>query len=96
MLSAILEACKSSTPQVNPHVTPQVMHLINVLKGEMSREQLQTVLKLKDRKSFRERYLLPALTSDLIKMTLPEKPKSSLQKYYLTPLGKQLISHPID
>lgn len=96
MLSVILEACQSSTPQVSPHVTPQVMQLLNVLNGEMSREQLQTILKLKDRKSFRERYLLPALASDLIKMTLPEKPKSSLQKYYLTPLGKQLISHPVD
>ena len=62
----------------------------------MSREQLQTVLKLKDRKPFRERYLLPALASDLIKMTLPEKPKSSLQKYYLTTRGKQVISLPSD
>ncbi len=96
MLSVILEACKSSTPQVSPHATPQVMQLLNVLNGEMSREQLQAVLKLKDRKSFRERYLLPALGSDLIKMTLPEKPKSSLQKYYLTKRGKQLSSLSVD
>ena len=96
MLSAILEACKHNTPHEALHVTPQVMQLLNVLKDEMSREQLQTILKLKDRKSFRERYLLPALSSDLIKMTLPEKPTSSLQKYYLTPLGKQLINHTAD
>ena len=62
----------------------------------MSREQLQVILKLKDRKSFRERFLLPALASDLIKMTLPEKPRSSLQKYCLTALGKQLINHQAD
>ena len=96
MLSVILDACKSSTPHVSPHATPQVIQLLNVLKGEMSREQFQTVFKLKDRKSFRKRYLFPTLPSDLIKMTLPEKPKSSLQKYYLTPLGKKLICHLVD
>ncbi len=59
------------------------------MKGAMSREQLQSVLKLKDRKSFRERYLQPALSEGLIEMTLPDKPNSSLQKYVLTTLGKQ-------
>ena len=36
MLSVILEACKSSPPHVSPHATPQVIQLLNVLKGEMS------------------------------------------------------------
>ena len=49
----------------------------------MSREELQRALGLKDRKSFRERYLLPALEKGLIEMTIPEKPSSSLQRYRL-------------
>jgi len=57
----------------------------------MSREQLQGVLGLKDRKSFRERYLVPALSEGLIEMTLPDKPNSSLQKYFLTGSGKHLL-----
>ncbi len=57
----------------------------------MSREQLQGVLGLKDRKSFRERYLGPALSAGLIEMTRPDKPNSSLQKYFLTVVGKQLL-----
>ncbi len=57
----------------------------------MSREQLQGVLELKDRKSFRVRYLTPAISEGLIEMTLPDKPNSSLQKYFLTKLGKQLV-----
>lgn len=57
----------------------------------MSREQLQGVLGLKDRKSFRERYLVPALSEGLIEMILPDKPNSSLQKYFLTGSGKQLL-----
>jgi len=49
----------------------------------MSRDELQSVLSLNDRKSFRERYLKPALEAGLIEMTLPDKPKSPLQCYRL-------------
>ncbi len=69
------------TPQVAPQVTPQVKALLGVLQGEMSRNELMATLGLSDRKSFRERYLLPALEAGLIEMTIPEKPNSRLQKY---------------
>ncbi|MFO7598231.1 MAG: cell filamentation protein Fic, partial [Candidatus Desulfacyla sp.] len=46
------------------------------------------------RKSFRERYLKPALTDGLIEMTIPDKPNSRLQKYRLTDKGRQwLMQH---
>ena len=91
MLERILDACISSnpnatpqvTPQVTPQATPQVKQLLAIMQGELSREDLQSALGLKDRKSFRERYLLPALEQGLIEMTIPEKPNSSLQKYRL-------------
>ena len=69
------------TPQVAPQVSPQVKRLLAILTGEMTRDGLQTALGLKDRKSFRERYLLPALQSGLIEMTIPSKPNSREQKY---------------
>jgi hypothetical protein len=53
---------------------------------------LQTALGLSDRKSFRERYLKPALEAGLIEMTIPEKPQSRLQKYKLTLLGKKVAT----
>lgn len=88
MLQMILNTIESSnsldTPQVDPQVTPQVKELLSVLKGEMSRDELQTALGLQDRKSFSERYLKPALNAGLIEMTIPEKPNSRLQKYRLT------------
>ncbi|MCX9568839.1 cell filamentation protein Fic, partial [Vibrio cholerae] len=62
-------------------VTPQVKQLLEVLEGEMLREEIQAILGLKDRKSFRDRYLKPALEAGLIEMTLPDKPTSKVQRY---------------
>lgn len=88
ILRMILDAVTTSAPQVAPQVTPQVERLLEVLKGEMTREALQYALDLQDRKSFRERYLKPALKDGLIEMTIPGKPNSRLQRYRLTDKGK--------
>lgn len=89
MLERILEAINSvasgnSSPHAAPHVTPQVAALIKTLIGEMSRDDLMTQLGLSDRKSFSQRYLQPALQQGLIEMTLPDKPRSSLQRYRMS------------
>ncbi|MCP3889736.1 MAG: hypothetical protein GY702_12805 [Desulfobulbaceae bacterium] len=44
-------------------------------------------LNLKDRKNFIGKYLQPALQQGFVEMTIPEKPKSKLQKYRLTREG---------
>jgi cell filamentation protein, protein adenylyltransferase len=104
MLSAILDTVAANsepspppqvtpqvTPQDAPQVTPQVKSLIDRLANgsrAMNRDELQQALGLKDRKSFRESYLKPALDADLIKMTIPDKPNSRLQKYELTEHGR--------
>jgi hypothetical protein len=59
----------------------------------MSRDELQGILGLRDRKSFREKYLKPALEMGLIEMTLPEKPNSRLQKYRLADAGRLRLEH---
>lgn len=97
MLSVILETLESNdaeldveSPQVTHQVTPQVKRLLNVLeeRGEaMTRDELQRILELKDRTSFRERYLKPALQAGLIELTIPDKPNSRLQQYRLTNVG---------
>ncbi|MFP4208632.1 MAG: Fic family protein, partial [Wenzhouxiangella sp.] len=78
----------TTAPQDAPQVTPQVGDLLTAIKGEMSRAALQSVLALSDRKSFRERYLKPALADGLIEMTIPDKPNSRQQKYRLTERGR--------
>ncbi len=89
MLQMVASAIDSlATPQVTPQLTPQVKQLLTIIKGEMTRAELQNLLDLSDRKSFRERYIVPALQAGLIEMTIPDKPSSRLQKYRLTNNGQ--------
>ena len=90
MLAALHDALVSVTPQVAPPVTPQVLELLRVVKSDASRAELQAVLGLRDRKSFFERYLRPALALGLLEMSIPDKPNSRLQKYRLTDKGRQV------
>lgn len=84
------------SPEVTPEVTPEVGRLIQHLKGEMLRRDLQSAMGLKDDEHFRKAYLLPALESGVIDMTIPDKPTSSKQRYRLTALGKTVLGkhHP--
>ena len=86
------------TPQVSPEVTGQVTgqvapetRLLQVLTGEMTRQSLQEALGLKHRDHFNEIYLTPALETGLIEMTIPDKPRSSKQRYRLTPAGSEYL-----
>ena len=57
----------------------------------MTRSELQKVMGLKSQANFRGRYLQPALAADLIEMTIPDKPRSSKQRYRLARKGRQAI-----
>ena len=77
MLRTILSTLITATPQV----ALQVQALVEVLTQEMGRDELMLALGLSDRKSFRERYLQPALAAGLIEYTIPDKPTSRNQRY---------------
>lgn len=79
------------TPHVSPQVTPQVERLLRVVKGEVDRDALQQAVGLKARKNFRQLYLAPAIDAGLIEMTIPDKPRSSKQKYRLTEKGRNVL-----
>lgn len=88
MLRMIHSAVASlSTPEVTPEATPEVRKMLSILKGEMSRKEIQQILGLKDEKHFRTAYQQPAIAAGLIEMTVPYKPNSRLQKYKITPKG---------
>lgn len=76
------------TGQVAGQVTEEIKKVVQVCRGELSRNELQMKLKLKHRDNFTDKYLKPALEAGLIEMTIPKKPRSSKQKYRLTIKGK--------
>ena len=88
-IAFMLGAMGDALAEVTPQVTPQVAELLCRLDKPMGRAELQNALGLRDRKSFAERHLKPALANDLIEMTRPESPGSRLQKYRLTEKGRQ-------
>jgi predicted transcriptional regulator len=45
-----------------------------------------------DRTKFRHQVLNPLLERDLVEMTIPDKPRSSRQKYRLTEKGRRLLT----
>jgi ATP-dependent DNA helicase RecG len=79
------------TPQVTPEVTPEVEKMLAAITGEMTRGEIQKKLGLKDEKHFREYYQQVAVKLGLIEMTIPDKPRSRLQKYRLTATGEKLL-----
>lgn len=70
------------------HVTGEVARLLRACEGVMSRKALQDALGLRSDANFRTLYLVPALESGLLEMTIPDKPKSSRQQYRLSAAGR--------
>ena len=59
---------------------------------EHTRQELQDALALKNAEHFRKAYLLPALATGLVEMTLPDMPRSSKQRYRLTVKASQWLA----
>ena len=81
-------------PKLPPQVTPQdtgIARLLEIISGEMNRRQIQEALDLKNTKHVRKTYLSPALQAGLIEMTIPDKPRSSKQRYRLTTAGREYL-----
>ena len=74
-------------------VTPEVKRLLPLCATPKTRRELQAALRLRDDDHFRVAYVLPALNAGLLKMTIPDKPNSRLQKYRLTPRGEARLAH---
>ncbi|MBO4528278.1 MAG: hypothetical protein J5743_11655, partial [Victivallales bacterium] len=71
-----------------PTCNRQVRRLICSINKELTRAEIMDLIKLKDRVTFLEKYLKPALLDGLIELTQPNSPRSPTQKYRLTVKGK--------
>lgn len=54
-----------------------------------SMSEMMTFLGWSDRTKFRNKFINPLIERGVIEMTIPDKPKSSSQRYILTVVGRQ-------
>ena len=76
------------TAQVSAEVTAQVMTFCHEPRAA---REIMALLGLKHWKTFQTNYLLPWLDAGLLERTIPDKPRSRLQKYRLTAAGRQVM-----
>ncbi len=70
-------------------------HQVDILRKCLIESGITDLMKISgrtDRTKFRNQVLNPLLQDGLLEMTIPGKPNSSLQKYRLTPKGRDLIA----
>lgn len=73
-----IERTQMTSGRISPHIQ---LFLDKLGNDELSAGQIMKRMGLKNRPAFRKTYLQPALNSQLIEMTLPDKPNSKNQKY---------------
>lgn len=80
--------------QVTEQVTEQVLNMLNVIQSEqLLAKDIMHLMGLNQREYFRADILTPALEQGLVARTLPDKPRSPKQMYYLTDLGLAVLNH---
>jgi len=78
-------------PDKYPTSTRQVLAALEAENAPLSRAVLQQAAQFSDREHFVNEHLNVLLEAGLVEMTLPDKPRSSRQKYRLTDRGRQLL-----
>jgi ATP-dependent DNA helicase RecG len=77
------------TLEVTAEVTAQVGAFC---REPRSAREIMEMLGLKHWKTFQNNYLNPLLEADFVERTIPDKPKSRMQKYRLTAAGRRLLA----
>ena len=67
------------------------VEVLEMCRNESKLTSLMAITSRTDRTKFRNQVLNPLLDSAFIEMTLPDKPRSSKQRYRLTPKGQTWI-----
>jgi hypothetical protein len=73
--------------QSTPQVTPQVKTVLEAATQAANAEALQRAAGLKDRVHFLKSYLQPLLEQGWLERTIPDKPRSRMQRYKTTEAG---------
>ena len=71
----------------------EVEKLIIALQHPMLLSELKALYGWNNASKFKEKYINPLIAEELVNMTVPEKPTSPNQRYYLTEKGKTLLDN---
>lgn len=88
------QVAPAGTGQVTGQVTEQLLTLLRACSSPQKSADLQKLVGMKHRETFQRNYLDPMLTNGWIARTIPDKPKSRMQRYVTTAVGNQLVDHP--
>jgi len=64
-----------------PDLTPDEKNILHLCQTPQTITELIKAMGWKNRTKFRNKFLIPLLEKGLLKMSIPEKPQSSKQKY---------------
>ncbi len=82
----------SAHPLVVSKETGQVTaQVLNFCQEPRKSKEIQELVGIKHRETFRDNYLLPIIDKGWLAMTIPEKPQSSKQRYVTTEKGKETL-----
>ncbi|MFC2457425.1 MAG: Fic family protein, partial [Prevotella intermedia] len=74
----------------------EVEKLFFALQQPKLMRELKEIYGWKNTTKFKTKYVEPLLDNRLVRMTIPSKPTSSKQRYYLTDLGKTLFANELN
>ena len=79
--------------RVSEQVSEQVIQLLEFCKTERKKQEILDYLNLSPAYMNYKRHILPLLQKGLLAFTIPDKPKSRLQKYKTTESGLAVLKH---
>lgn len=85
----------SSRDQVGPKPGlswRQVEKLLGFTETQRTIQEMMVLMELKNRTKFRIKYVKPLIELGLLELTIPDKPTSSNQQYFLTAKGIAILS----
>ena len=81
------------TGQVAGQVTGQVAgQVLRFCQSPRNASEIQKILGLRHRESFQNNYLKPMLEKGWLERTIPDKPRSRMQRYRTTEAGREAIA----
>lgn len=80
--------------QVCPKSVPRdiAIRILQKAQAAIAITELMCPTGQTNRTRFRKQVLSPLIESELIKMTIPDKPQSSKQRYVITEKGRQVLA----